>query len=164
MKQRIMIGILSAAALAAHAQPAGPRPNQPVFHAGAWTVVRSVRDGGDVVGCTGFYRAHRGVQLSKDALILKSPVALNSVGLLLDGAPLRRPGPPSKTEDSLGAVVLTGAEFEALAKASTLTLELVTAQGPQRVVVTLRGFAAALENIHAGCPVPDRPLRPAARP
>lgn len=161
MKQGIVISFLWAAALAAHAQPAGPRPNQPVFHAGAWTVVRSVRDAGNVVGCTGFYRAHRGIQLSKDALILKSPVALNAVGLLLDGAALRKPGPLSKTEESMGAVVLTGAEFGALAKASTLTLELGTAEGPQRVVVPLRGFAAALENIHAGCPVPDRPLRPA---
>src|SRR3569623_221602 len=70
------------------AQPA-ERPNQPVFRSGPWFVGRSVRDGGKVVACTGFYRANRHVQLGRDTLIIQTPEEAKSVAFGFDD---RTPG------------------------------------------------------------------------
>ena len=70
MKLYVIAFALAASFVAIESAPAAERPNQPVYRNGPWFVVRSVRDAGAVVACTGFYRANRRVQLSKDTLAI----------------------------------------------------------------------------------------------
>lgn len=161
-KPHLLAGTCLALSLAsaAWAQPEGAqRPNQPVFRSGPWFVVRSVREGGNVVACTGFYRANRGVQLSKDSLVIKTRQEIRTVSLGFDGKPLGAPRPLSAAEKQLGAVALTGEDFAQLGRSSKLRLAIVTDQGSQVHELELRGLKGALDNINAGCPVPDKPLQ-----
>lgn len=140
------------------------RANTPVFQAGPWFVLRSVRRQGREVACTGFYRGHRGVQLGKDMLVIKSPVGLKSVALGFDAAPLRPARPLRPAEEQRNAVVLAGEEFAQLKKSTRLRIEAVTDQGSGSQELDLQGFAEALKNIEAGCPLPqERQRRQRAR-
>lgn len=162
IKQQLLAGTCLALAFAsaAWAQPEGrQRPNQPVFRSGPWFVVRSVREGGNVVACTGFYRANRGVQLSKDSLVIKTRQEIRTVSLGFDGKPMGAPRPLSAAEKQLGALAISGDEFAQLSLSSKLRLEFVIDQGAQKHELELRGLKGALENINAGCPVPDQPLQ-----
>lgn len=153
------------AGLPVRAQPASPaQAHEPVYRSGPWFVVRSVRDGGGVVACTGFYRANARVQLSKDTLAIKVPVEVRSVAFGFDGAPLPAARPLSAAERQVGAIALMGDDFARLARSRQLTIEVATAAGLQRHVLQLHGLAGALANIHAGCPSDGkrRLRRPAA--
>ena len=161
-KPHLLAGTCLALAFASAAwgQPEGrQRSNQPVFRSGPWFVVRSVREGGNVVACTGFYRANRGVQLSKDSLVIKTRQQIRTVALGFDGKPMTAPRPLSEAEKQLGALAIAGDEFAQLALSCKLRLEFVTDQGPQKHDLELRGLKGALENINAGCPVPEQPLQ-----
>jgi hypothetical protein len=147
-----------AATTCVFAQPP-ERANQPVFRSGPWFVVRSVRDGGKVVACTGFYRANRHVQLSKDTLIVQTPEEAASVALGFDDkAGAQRP--LSAGEKELKAIAFTGDDFAKLAHSSKARIDVVTPQGTMRHELELNGIAAALENIDKGCPVPEPPKTP----
>jgi hypothetical protein len=147
-----------AATTCVFAQPP-ERPNQPVFRSGPWFVVRSVRDGGKVVACTGFYRANGHVQLSKDTLIVQTPEEAASVALGFDDkAGTQRP--LSAGEKELKAIAFTGEDFAKLAHSSKARIDVVTPQGTMRHELELNGLASALENIDKGCPVPEPPKTP----
>lgn len=152
---------LAAAALSlAHAQPQAPqRPNEPVFRSGPWFVVRSVRDGGNVVACTGFYRGNRGVQLSRDVLAIKTQQDIRGVSIGFDDKPMGKERPLTSAEQQLGALAISGEDFARLARSKRLRVAVTTAQGTSQHALELRGLAGALENIQAGCPVPAEPLR-----
>src|SRR5438132_10403130 len=109
--------LLAAAVLSslAFAQPA-ERPNQPVFRSGPWFVVRSVRDGGKVVACTGFYRANRHVQLSRDMLIVQTPEEVRGVAMAFDDERMPSERPLSAGEKDVKGIAFTGDDFAKLAK------------------------------------------------
>jgi hypothetical protein len=155
MKPHTLLAVVLAAMTlpAAWAQPArAQRANEPVFRSGPWFVVRSVRDGGKVVACTGFYKANRNVQLSKDMLAIRAPVEIRSVALGFDGRTMGAPRPLSKAEQELGAFAVTGEDFAQLARSSKLRLEVATVNGTASHTLELRGLQGALESINAGCP------------
>jgi hypothetical protein len=133
------------------------RSNQPVYRSGPWLVVRSVREGGDVVACTGFYRANRRVQLSKDMLVVKTAEEVKSVAFGFDDAPLGAPRPLTAGENDLKAIAFMGDDFTKLAHSKKLRIEVQTAQGVMRHELELNGFAGALDDIDKGCPVPADP-------
>jgi hypothetical protein len=139
------------------------RPNTPVYRSGPWFVVRSVRDGGDVVACTGFYRANRHVQLSKDMLIVRTSEDVKSVAFGFDDGAMGAQRPLSDSEKDLKAIAFTGDDFAKLANAHKVRIAAVTPQGTMRHELQLDGLAGALENIDKGCPVPaekhDKPRR-----
>jgi len=144
------------------AQPA-ERPNQPVFRSGPWFVVRSVRDGGKVIACTGFYRANRHVQLSKDTLIIQTPEDVTGVAFGYDGQAPGALRPLTTGEKELKAIAFSGDDFNALAKSRKVRIDVQTAQGVMRHELELNGLAAALDNIDKGCPVPAAPKTPPAK-
>ena len=145
------------------AQPA-ERPNQPVYLSGPWCVVRSVRDGGSVVACTGFYRANRHVQLSKDMLVIKTPEEVKTVAFGFDDQPMGAQRPLTAGEKELKAIALTGEDFAKLAQSRKVRIEVETGQGTMRHELELNGIVGALDNIDKGCPVPaDAPATPKHR-
>lgn len=157
MKRTVLL--LAAVSSLAWAQ-APQRPNQPVFRSGPWFVVRSVRDGGNVVACTGFYRANRHVQLSKDTLIIQTPEEVRAVAFGFDDQPVGAQRPLSAGEKDLKAIAFEGEEFKSLARSGKVRVEVETPQGTMRHELDLRGLAGALQNIEQGCPVPaDKPVR-----
>lgn len=157
MKRTVLL--LAAVSSLAWAQPS-ERPNQPVFRSGPWFVVRSVREGGSVVACTGFYRADRHVQLSKDTLIVQTTEEVKAVALGFDDQPVGAQRPLSAGEKDLKAIALEGEDFKSLARSRKVRMEVVTPQGTMRHELDLRGLAGVLENIEQGCPVPaDKPVR-----
>lgn len=157
MKHLVVACGLAALASGAMAQSAG-RPSTPVYLSGPWFVVRSVREGGDVVACTGFYRADRHVRLSKDTLVVKMPDEVKAVAFGFDDQPVGAPRPLSDGEKELQAITFTGDEFARLAQSRKVRIDEVTSQGTMRHELDLRGLAGALENIGNGCPVPqDKP-------
>ena len=146
-----------AASTCVFAAPPAERPNQPVFRSGPWFVVRSVRDGGKVVACTGFYRANRHVQLSKDTLVIQTIEDVKSVAFGFDD---HAPGAQrmlTGAEKELKAIVFTGEDFTKLAHSRKVRIDVGTAQGTMRHELDLNGIAGALENIGKGCPVPEAP-------
>lgn len=137
------------------AAQAADRPNQPVYRSGPWFVVRSVRDGGNVVACTGFYRANRHVQLSKDALVIQTGDEVKSVAFGFDDQPMGAQRPLTTGEKELKAIAFSGEEFTKLAQSRKVRIEEATPQGTMRHELELNGLAGALENIANGCPVPQ---------
>jgi hypothetical protein len=142
---------------AACAQPPD-RPNMPVFRSGPWFVVRSTR--GDAVACTGFYRANRHVQLSKDMLIIQTPDEVKGVAFGFDDQPMGLQRPLSAGEKDLKGIAFTGEDFAKLPKSRKVRIDVETAQGTMRSELELNGLAGALENINAGCPVPSPAQKP----
>jgi hypothetical protein len=160
---RAMKLIVAIAALLACISPSAEtaeKPNQPVFRSGPWFVVRSVRDGGSVVACTGFYRANRRVQLSKDMLVVKTAEDVKSVALGFDDAPFGSPRPLTASEHDLKAIAFAGDDFAKLSHSNQLRIEVETPQGVMRHELELNGLAGALDNIDKGCPVPADPPKP----
>jgi hypothetical protein len=152
---------LLAAAFSSTVCFAGPppeRPNQPVFRSGPWIVVRTVRADKDVQ-CTGHYRANSHVQLTKDRLVLQTPEEVSGVSFAFDGQEPSAIRPISASEKELKSVVFTGEEFATLVKSRKLRVDTATAQGVMRHDLELDGLPAALENIHAGCPVQSAPSK-----
>jgi hypothetical protein len=150
--------LLAAAVLSSMAIAAPPPPaNQPVFRSGPWFVVRSVR--ADNVVCTGFYRANRHVQLTRDMLIIQTPEEVKGVSFAFDDQAASATRPLSTGEKDLKAVAFTGEDFAALTKSHKLRIDATTAQGVMRHDLELNGLAGALENINAGCPVQALPKR-----
>ena len=141
------------------------RPNMPVYRSGPWFVVRSVRDGGNVVACTGFYRANRRVQLSKDMLIIQNAaVEVQSVAFGFDDEPMAAQRPLTDGEKDLKGIAFTGDDFAKLSKAHKVRIDVVTTQGTMRHELDLSGLAGALDNIAKGCPVPaDKPAEKTRR-
>jgi hypothetical protein len=134
-----------------------------VYRSGPWFVVRSVRDGGSVVACTGFYRASRRVQLSKDMLAIKTAEDVNSVAVGFDDGPLGAARPLTPGEKDLKAIAFTGDDFAKLSHSNKLRIEVETPQGVMRHEFELNGLAGALDNIDKGCPVPADPPKPATK-
>jgi hypothetical protein len=156
--KRPLIALAFAASTLAFAQPPD-RPNTPVFRSGPWFVVRSVRPG-EVVACTGFYRANRHVQLSKDMLIIKTAEEVKGVGFAFDSDPVSAARPLSGAEKELKAIAFTGDDFSKLSKSRKVRIEVATPQGTMRHDLELEGLAGALDNINAGCPLPPaQPVR-----
>src|SRR5437868_3420359 len=58
--------------------------NEPVYRSGNWYVVRTTQPDG-AIACTGFYRAHREVQLTQDTLIVKLQGKVDQVMVGYDG-------------------------------------------------------------------------------
>jgi hypothetical protein len=137
--------------------PAAAQPklqtNEPVFKSGNWFVVRSTKEGRDTVACTGFYKAHRGIQLSEDSLIVRIPDDMQEITIGY-GDKMRPPRPPEDIEKDLRAVVFRGADFDRLRRTRTVKLEIATAKGTVRHEMNVQGINAALLNIASGCPVP----------
>jgi len=111
------------------------------------------------VACTGFYRANRHVQLSRDMLIIKTPQEIRSVAFAFDDQPVPAHRPLSSAEKAIQAIAFTGEEFAKLPRSHKVRIEAVTAHGTVRHELDLRGLAGALENINAGCPATDVPVR-----
>jgi hypothetical protein len=150
---------LAAFSTLASAQPA-ERPNQAVYRSGPWFVVRSVRDGGNVVACTGFYRANRHVQLSKDTLIIQTDEEVKGVAFGFDDQPVGVQRPLTAGEQELKAIAFSGDDFAKLAKSRKVRVEVATPQGTMRHELELNGLAGALDNIAQGCPVPAQEKKP----
>ncbi len=138
--------------------------NDIVFKSGHWYVVRSVRARGDTIGCTGFYKSERDVQLSAEQLIVKVSGELSQVVVRFNdemSAPLR---PPTKLERQLGAVVIAGEQFEKLQTSRRVDLEIATTQKRRSVALRLQGLPQALANIREGCPLPAVPAGACTEP
>lgn len=161
MKTAFVISIalaLAGAALPAASQP-GVQTNRAAFRAGNWFVVHSAHKTTGEVACTGFYMGRPGVQLSKDSLIVKVPGELKSIGLRFGDQSARPARAPEKSEQQIGAVVLSGADFEQLRNSKTLGLEVVTSTTSASHTLELEGLRAALKNINEGCPLPPATKR-----
>jgi hypothetical protein len=116
-----------------------------------------VRDGGKVVGCTGFYRANRHVQLSKDSLIIQTGEDVKAVAFGFDDQAPGALRPLSAGEKELKAIAFTGDDFEKLSHSRKVRVDVATQQGTLRHELELNGLAGALDNIEKGCPVPAPP-------
>lgn len=163
MKQLALACAFVAATAAAIAAPP-ERANQPVYRSGPWFVVRSVRDEGNVVACTGFYRANRQVQLSKDTLIVQTtPLDVKSVAFAFDDQPVGAQRPLTAGEQELKAIAFSGVDFTRLAHSARVRIDVETPQGVMRHELELNGLAGALENIDKGCPAPPNPPAPKRR-
>jgi hypothetical protein len=136
--------------------------NEPVYQSGNWFVVRTTKERSDVVACTGFYKSYRGIQLTQDTLIVKVTDDMQSVAIGF-GDKMRAPRPPEDIEKEMRAVVFKGASFDQLRRAKRLKLEVLTTKGSSLHDLKLQGLNGALENIAAGCPEPDQPLRKKAQ-
>lgn len=112
------------------------------------------------MACTGFYRANRHVQLSKDTLIIQTPEEVKGVAFGFDDQAAGALRPLSASEKDLKAIVFAGEDFSKLTRSRKVHIDVGTAQGTMRHELELTGLAGALENIEKGCPVPDAP-RPA---
>ncbi|MBC5764927.1 hypothetical protein [Ramlibacter albus] len=144
-----MRAIAIAAAFAAIAAAAQQRPNEVIYKSEDWNVVRSVRDAGNVVACTGFYRHNPRVQLSRDTFIVKLPkeAHVRSVALGFGRGELRPPRPLTSAEQSLGAVVLEGADFEQMVKSRMLFVLMEHGDGKKPLRFDLRTIEPALAAI-----------------
>jgi hypothetical protein len=154
MRALVLAGLAAAGAVCA--QPA-ERPNLPVYRSGPWFVVHSGPDGGDAVSCTGFYRAKRRVQLSKDALIIKTSEPITGVAISFDGEAPAAQRPLSPAEKELGSITFTGDDFSRLARSRKVRIAAHTSQGTISEELELEGFEGALKSIKAGCPLPAPP-------
>jgi hypothetical protein len=156
MKPRLAaLLILAGASCPGWAQPRLDT-NDVVFKSSNWYVVRSVRARGATIGCTGFYKSERDVQLSVEQLIVKVPGELREVVVRFNdevSAPLR---PPTKLERQLGAVVIAGEQFEKLQASRRLALEIATTQKRRSIALRLQGLPESLANIRDGCPLPAK--------
>jgi len=159
MKQ-FVIALALAASCSLHAQQTegNARPNEVVFRSGPWYVVRSVRDFGNVVACTGFYKLHPGVQLAKDNMIVKTNAQVQSIAVAYDDKPAAAPRQPTAVEKEMHAIVFAGKDFEDLKRSRKLNLALVTDKAQGDHTFDLKGMLEALANIDEGCPVPTAPL------
>ena|SRR5438067_6965475 len=159
---KLILAVLAVLGACAFAQ-AAEAPNQPVYRSGPWFVVRSVRDGGNVVACTGFYRANRHVQLSKDTLVIETSDDVKGVAFGFDDQPMGAQRLLTTGEKELKAIAFSGEDFARLAHSRKVRIEAVTPQGTLRHELELNGLTGALESIGNGCPVPQnkhqRPVR-----
>jgi len=160
MKTAALFSLVLLALAGTGAAQAQPRlgSNEPVFQSGPWFVVRSTKTGSSTAACTGFYKAHRGIQLSPDALILKFDGHLQQVTVSFNDKP-GQPRALRDVEQQMNAVVFSGPDFEQLKKSRKATVDVETDRGHNSQQMALKGINDALENIAAGCPVPDEPLR-----
>lgn len=134
-------------------RPAGRGANELVYRGGSWFVVRSVKDGGKTVTCTGMYRVNRSVQVNKDALVFRTPVHVSTVALVLDGQATGSPRPLTAAEREAGAISITGDAFAQLSKRGRLNIDVVTNDGAKtRHDLDLNGLAGAVKTIEAACP------------
>lgn len=141
---------LGAALPAAVAQPK-LSSNEVVFTSGNWQVVRTTRARSDTVRCNGFYKSERTVQLTADSLIIKA-TDVQQVVVRFDDELSLPARPPTEPEKSIGAVVLTGPDFDKLLTHKKLAVEISAPQGRTGVLLRLQGMPEALANIKAGCP------------
>jgi hypothetical protein len=157
----IALAVACSTLTAVHAQQqeSASRDNEVVFRSGPWFVVRTLRDFGNVVACTGFYRMHGGVQLSSDNMIIRTGAELRSISVGFDDKPLLPPREPTAIEKEMHAIVFAGADFEQLKRSSKLTLGLASDKAQGNHPIDLRGMHEALANIEQGCPEPAVPLR-----
>ena len=153
----IAIGLALLGAMPQAAAQPKLQTNEPVFRSGNWFVVRSTKEGRDTVACTGFYKAHRGIQLSEDSLIVRVPDDVQDITIGY-GDKMRPARPPEDIEKELRAVVFRGADFDRLRRTRIIKLEISTARGQIRHELNVQGINAALLNIASGCPVPAERL------
>ena len=134
-------------------RPSGRGANDLVYRGGSWFVVRSVRDGGKTVTCTGMYRINRNVQVNKDGLVFRTPVHINTISLGYDDQAMGAARAPTAAEREAGAVTIAGSDFAQLTKRGRLKIDVVTNDGAKtRHDLDLQGLAGAVKNIEAGCP------------
>ena len=134
-------------------RPAGRGANELVYRNGSWFVVRSVRNGGNLVTCTGMYRVNRSVQLGKDTLVFKMPVHVSTISLGFDGQAMGAARAVTAAEREAGAISITGDTFAQLSKRGKLNIDVVTNDGGKtRHELDLQGLAGAVKYIEAGCP------------
>jgi hypothetical protein len=131
------------------------RSNETVFQSGNWFVVRSSKPGSEQSACTGFYKSKTSVQLGPDSLLFQVPGRMDSIALQFGKAvlPVRA---PRTIENEVGAVVVTGAEFELARRSRTLELKVATSTGHPWWSISLKGMSEAVDNIKAGCPAVSR--------
>jgi hypothetical protein len=159
MRSRSLRCIAMAAGLAS-AVPAGLaqpqfRSNEPVFQSGNWFVVRSSKPGSDQAACTGFYKSKTSVQLGPDSLLFQVPGQIESIALQYGKAVLPARAPRT-IEKEVGAVVVSGAEFELARRSKVLDLKVATSTGNPWWSISLKGMSEAVDNIKAGCPAVSR--------
>ena len=131
--------------------------NDVVFKSGNWFVVRSVRARSDTVGCTGFYKSERDVQLGAEQLILKVPGKLRQIVVRFNDEISLPSRPPTRAEMQLGAVVIGGDQFDKLQISRRLNVEITTKEKRSLVALRLQGLPEALINIRNGCPLAAKP-------
>ncbi|TWO70555.1 hypothetical protein FN976_13390 [Caenimonas sedimenti] len=131
--------------------------NEVVFKSGNWFVVRSARARSDTVGCTGYYKSERDVQLGADQLILKVPGKPRQIVVRFNDEVSLPSRAATKAEQQLGAIVIGGDQFEKLQTSRRLNVEFSSKEKRSQVALRLQGLPEALANIRNGCP-------PAAKP
>lgn len=131
--------------------------NEVVFKSGPWYVVRSVRPRSDTIGCTGFYKSERDVQLGTDQLILKVAGEPRQIVVRFNDEPSLPARAPTKAEKQLGAIVVDGEQFEKLQGSRRLNVEYTVKQKRSKVALRLQGLPEALTSIRNGCPTAARP-------
>lgn len=134
-------------------QPGGRGASELVYRNGPWFVVRSVRDGGKSVTCSGKYRVNRNIHLNKDSLVIQTPVHVSTVSVGFDDQAMGAARALAPAEREVGAVALRGDTFEQLSKRGRLKIDVVTNDGAKtRQDLDLHGLAGAVKYIEAGCP------------
>lgn len=134
-------------------RPSGRGANELVYRGGSWFVVRSVRDGGKTVTCTGMYRINRAVQVNRDGLVFRTPVHINTIALGYDDQAMGAARALTAAEREAGSVTIAGNAFAQLAKRGRLKIDVVTNDGAKaRHDLDLNGLAGAVKTIEAGCP------------
>jgi hypothetical protein len=131
--------------------------NDVVFKSGNWFVVRSVRARSDTIGCTGFYKSERDVQLGADQLILKVAGKPRRIVVRFNDEISLPARAPTKAEQQLGAIVIGGDHFEKLQGSRRLNVEFTTKEKRSQVALRLQGLPEALANIRNGCPLAAKP-------
>jgi len=84
------------------------------FRSGNWKVVRTLDAMNDKVTCTGIYKDDYSVQLNEGELYVSIRGGLQSITMRFDENPARKLRIPLKMEKDIGAVMLTGNDFNEL--------------------------------------------------
>lgn len=135
------------------------KESQVTLITGNWTILRSIDAMKDKVTCTGLYKANKGIQLVSDALYIAVNGGIQSIRLRLGETPARAIRLPRDVEQSVGAVVIDGSDFADLLQSTRLRVRILTmVRGVITEDLDTTGMLAALEHIHAGCPVPEKQI------
>jgi hypothetical protein len=150
--------LLTAAALpVAAAQDIGTAPV--IYRSGDWAVHRTQDLMTDANICTAIYRENADIQLGSHSLVIAIADGTENITLRFDNEPARATRQPKRTEWSVSAIDIEGADFTYLLQSKRLRYRVLTSTA--NVVegdIDLNGAKDAYNNIQAGCvgdPVTD---------
>lgn len=125
------------------------------FRSGNWKVLRTLDAMDDKVHCTGIYKEDYSIQLTDHSMYVSIRGGLESVTMRFDDKPAQSNRIAQRAEKEIDAIVIDGANFEALKNSSRLRIQALTlVRGIEEKDFDLTGITEAVQHIQSGCPLP----------